>query len=228
MPFNPKNYIFVANLKLTFLMKKILFFIVLLTVFPRSMEAQILDEVNARTSVGLIYRMNDKVQLGAECYVYFKENVTQYDKTALAANVLYRGEILQPGLDYRYTLSSKGNYHDIRYILGTANSSWIKKWRFRLQPSLRHIIHANLKSDFTLWTLVAAEYSLNSLLKPYIFTEFYHAPARKFEYVNQKSAVGIDIKPGQRHLIKTQMVMYNRADGFTQLRPEVTYRFYIR
>ncbi len=209
-------------------MKRILFCLALLTAFSQAGKAGAFDEVNARSSVGLIYRLNDKVQLGTGWYVYWKDNVTQYDKTALAANVLYRGEILQPGLDYRYTLSSKGNYHDIRYILGTSNSTWLNKWRFRLQPSLRHIIHANLKSDFTLWTLIVAEYSLNGLLKPYVFTEFYHSPARKFEYINQKSAVGIDIKPGRRHLIKTQMVMYNRADGFTQLRPEITYRFYIR
>ncbi len=211
--------------------KKLLIFFALTILLSTQVKAQVFDDWEARPNVSLKYKFNKKLSIAGTYYLYLDKNMSQYDKSVISTEVAYKvNSWMKAGIDHRYGIEPKGNYHDIRYSI-TFDYNPSKKWKIAYRPSLQQEFISLKKEhlainpiEYFLRNRLTLSYEISNDVDLYVFTENYlRANHGDYSFHRQKSALGADFGISPRSEIGTRFEVLNKSNGKIIARPNLSY-----
>lgn len=211
-----------TNKKIYHLTLLVLFFI-----FPfHFIQGKTIDNWQARPSLSVKYKLNNKWSVTGTYYQYFDNNVSKFDKSVFGAKVGYKlSDQVSVGGDYRWTISSNNNYHDLRYSLLYTPDLNLDKWSLAYQIMLQQKLTNGLRPDHYLRNLFQVEYQISSRFSLFALTENYLDLYHGIEHNTQKYALGGDIAITSRSKISLQLTIKDRHKQIVYARPEISYSY---
>lgn len=215
------------------LIKKTLFILMLSLAYTSQTKAQMFDDWEARPNISLKYKFNKKWSVTGTYYFYLDKNMSQYDKSVIAGEVDYKvNSWLKAGIDYRYGISEKKRYHDLRYSV-TFDYNPSKKWKIEYRPMVQQKFTSLQKSHLALKPIkyyirnrLTASYDVSSAIKVFVFTENYLRPKQgDINFHRQKSALGAEFEIGNRSEIGTRFEVINKKSGKMYARPNLNFTY---
>lgn len=193
--------------------------------------AQVFDEWEARPNISLKYKFNKRFQVGATYYLYLDKNISTYNKSVISTEIAYKvASWLKLGLDHRYGIDSKENYHDVRYSLAFDVNNTTKKWNFAwrtmLQQKFTSLRREVLEEDpvKNYWrNRLTISYEPTATMEWYVFTENYTQVKEELPFFRQKSALGLEYKIGRRSKIGGRFEVINKKNGKLVARPNISF-----
>lgn len=211
--------------------KQIMLEVVILFLFAIQSQAQVFDEWAARPNVSLKYKVNKAWAISGTYYHYLENNMRQYDKSVFGLDLSYKvNSWLKAGIDYRFGINSKKQYHDIRYAV-TAGVNLSPKWKIAYRPMLQQEFSSLKKEDlkgkpieYYLRNRFTISYEPTNNWDLYIFSENYLEIEKPLlTFYRQKSALGTDYKINERNKIGFRFEVINKKNGKMVSRPNLSY-----
>ncbi|MBS1632844.1 MAG: DUF2490 domain-containing protein [Bacteroidetes bacterium] len=215
-------------------MNKLFKFIIAITVLyfcASPATAQVLDEWEARPNIAIKYKFNKKLSLAGTYYLYLDKNISRYNKSVIGAELDYKFcSWLKAGIDYRYGIDPKENYHDIRYS-ATIDFKISKKWKMAYRPMLQQefisLQKVKLSTDpvkYYLRNRITASFKVSTATEIYVFTENYLKPqSGSFYFHRQKSALGAEFDVSNRSKLGVRFEVLHKKSGKVVARPNISY-----
>lgn len=196
--------------------KKIM--VLLLIMLATHVQAQVIDDLDARTSSTLKYKIDKKWSVAGTYFIYVDHNISEYDKSELGIELEYKANSwLELGIDYRYSLKSKGNAHDIRYSATfdyPPSTKWKITYRTQFQQEFISLKEEMLKKnpmEHNLRNKLTVSYGLTKNVELYLFTENYLQLLNSDLLFNcQKSGMGAEFEIKERNKIETRFEIKNK------------------
>lgn len=196
-------------------------------------KAQIFDEWEARPNVSLKYKFNKKLSLGSTYYLYLDKNLGHYNKSVIGTELNYKfNSWLKAGIDYRYGIDPKQNYHDIRYS-ATFDINPSQKWKLAYRPMLQQefisLKKAKLETnpvEYFWRNRFTVSYKLNNVWELYVFTENYlQIQKANLQFHRQKSAFGAELEISDRSNIGGRFEVLHKKNGKVIARPNISFSY---
>ncbi|MBS1927268.1 MAG: DUF2490 domain-containing protein [Bacteroidetes bacterium] len=193
--------------------------------------AQVFDEWDARPNVSLKYKFNKRLSVSGTYYLYLEENFRQYNKSVLATEIEYKfAPWLKAGIDYRFGIDQKDNYHDIRYS-ATFSYKASSKWKFSYRPMLQQefisLKKEHLQADpieYYLRNRVTVSFKISNNWEVYAFTENYlRAGSGDLRFYRQKTATGAEVEATERSKFGARFEVIHKKNGKVVARPNISY-----
>lgn len=180
-------------------------------------KAQI-DDWQLRPSISLNYNINDKWSVEGTYYMYLNHNMGAYNKSEIGTEVLYRANPwLQLGIDYRHTIESGGDGHELRYF-GKFDHQLSEKWNLEYRVMLQQEFEPHSAADYFWRNKITLGYDLVKNVEVYAFTETYLKIEGGLDFHRQKSGLGAEFEIGNRNKIDFQVQIRNKRSQPTESR----------
>lgn len=215
------------------LLKKTMLLLIISVVYAPQSQAQVFDDWEARPNISLKYKVNKKWSVAGTYYLYLDKNMSKYNKSVIAGEVDYKvNSWMKAGIDYRYGMNHKDNYHDIRYSL-TFSYDPSKKWEIAYRPTLQQEFVSLDETKLAIHPIeyyfrnrLSLSYDVSKKTELYIFTENYQSLNQaELAFNKQKSALGADFEINKRNSIGARMEVINKRKGKMIARPNLSYTY---
>lgn len=194
--------------------------------FPLSLHAQFINDVEARPAVSMEYNVNERLQVGGTYYMYLDRNISRYHQSVFSGVVEYQlRHWIEAGVNYRYGLRSGANFHEFRYSLLFSPNLNTGRWNFSFRSLVQQRNISHQPTAFYLRSLAEAEYDLSENVDLFALTETYLKMSDEYDFDTQKTALGTEIYVSESSALKFQAVMKNKRDYRDYLRFELTYEY---
>ncbi len=212
---------------------KTLFLFLLVLFIGMQTQAQVFDDWEARPNVSLKHKFNKKLSIAGTYYLYLDKNMSKYDKSVIGTEVGYKvNSWMKAGIDHRYGMEPKGNYHDIRYSI-TFDYNPARRWKIAYRPTLQQEFislkkeHLSINPiEYFLRNRLTLSYEISNDVDLYVFTENYLSVDHgDYSFHRQKSALGADFGISQRSEIGTRFEVLNKSNGKMIARPNLSYTY---
>lgn len=207
-------------------------FLILSVVCISTACAQNFDDWEARPNISLKYKMNKKWSVTGTYYMYLDKNMSQIDKSVFGGEINYKvNSWMKAGVDYRFGVTEKGDYHDVRYSINFKYKP-TKKWTLGYRPLLqqefgsygkKHPTRRPVKYFVRNRLTVGYEVARNTEI--YVYSENYLRANQGFNFTRQKSGIGVDYKINKRNSIGTKMDIINKRNGKNVSRLNLNYTY---
>lgn len=218
------------NMKTT----KNLILIFVVTLFGAvQLQAQVIDEWEARPSLSLKYEHNDWSFTGTY-YMYVDEDIKEYDKSELGAEIEYKiNSWLDLGMEYRYGLEENEKpSHDIRLYASfdyDFSNRWELEYRLMGQQEFSSLKDSYLEEhpvEYTLRNKLSITYKLSKAWDLSLYTENYVQPINSdLLFHRQKTGVGAEYDFNKQNEIGLEVEIRNKRSGKNEGRINLGYTY---
>lgn len=186
-----------------------------------SSQAQYFSDWEARPHLSVEYRFNKNLSAAGTYYAYIDKNITTYDKSVIAGEINYKlSSWLKAGLEYRYGLTKKENYNELRYSL-TLSQKLTPKWKIKYRPMYQQEFYSLDKEELEanpmehfIRNRITIGYDLTKKMELYALTENYQEIQHgDWSFNRQKSAAGIKLELDKQHEISAAFYLINKKRG---------------
>lgn len=212
-------------------MKKYLKILLLFTGFSfglSQMQAQTFDDWEARPSLSLKYKLDNRFGFKGTYYHYLENDISAYEKSVVGLKIDYKvNSFIRPRLDIRYGFGEKRTYFDLRYSVRFRQKLG-ERFQLAYTPKLQHVMKEGKSPDYYLRNVLELSYKVSKPLSLFVFTENYQEIDAGLQFDQQKSGLGFQYKINKRNDFELAFEVKNKSNHKDLARITFNYTYTIR